>query len=380
MGKFGRRNVLSDDIFAYNLGLIGESGIGKTTTAKEICEKIVGADGYIDLNMGKEDGFDAISDIEYENIQDWKKFDAVTTDIIKTKTTDYPNLKVILIDTYDQLCDIVEPEALRRWNIDQPADKKAKTLNGAWGGFGKGEDKVTEIILDRLWELKNVGVKFFIIGHVKKRDIEDIATGQTYSTLTTNMQQRYFSAIKNKLHVLGVASVDREIVKEKTGKKNIVTKKENEIGVVKAETRKITFRDDNYSIDSKSRFADIVGSIPMNSDAFIKAIQDAIKAEKNKSKNPDAMKPVKRIEKAVIPETTGDDIDDIDNIQINDTAKTEIDVVDVGALVTDIRGKYKACQDKELRAEIKGILADNGGRLSESIPVDVLNDILNKLS
>ena len=42
---------------------------------------------------------------------------------------------------------------------------------------------------------------------------------------------------------------------------------------------KASFRDDTYSVDSKSRFAEIVDHIPFSSDAFIKAMQDAILAE-----------------------------------------------------------------------------------------------------
>lgn len=135
------------------------------------------------------------------------------------------------------------------------------------------------MVLDKLWELKDVGVSFIAIGHTKKKDIEDPMTGETYSILTTNMSNRYFNALKTKLHILGVAYVDREIVQQKTGKKNVVTKQEEIKGKVMNESRRIAFRDDNYSIDAKSRFADIVDNIPMDSDAFIKAITDAIMAE-----------------------------------------------------------------------------------------------------
>ena len=42
-------------------------------------------------------------------------------------------------------------------------------------------------------------------------------------------------------------------------------------------------RDDNYAVDSGSRFADIVDEIPMDVDEFIKALTDAIEAESSKS-------------------------------------------------------------------------------------------------
>ncbi len=96
------------------------------------------------------------------------------------------------------------------------------------------------------------------------------------------MSIRDFNAIKTKLHFLGVASIDREIVQEKTGKKDNKGKDITK-GVVAKESRRITFRDDSYSIDSKSRFAEICLEIPFNVDSLIKALEDAIKAEQSKS-------------------------------------------------------------------------------------------------
>ena len=91
--------------------------------------------------------------------------------------------------------------------------------------------------------------------------------------------------MKKNLHFLGLAYIDREIIKEKTGKKIPGTKKDETINRVAGESRKIKFRDDNYAVDSGSRFADITPEIPMDADAFIKALQDAIKAEASKNKS-----------------------------------------------------------------------------------------------
>lgn len=132
-------------------------------------------------------------------------------------------------------------------------------------------------------ELKKVGVETFVIGHVKTKDVTDVVSGETYQTLTSDQQQNYFNALKKNLHFLGLAYIDRTIAKEKTGKKNIVTNKEEVKNVVKDEKRKIKFRDDNYAVDSGSRFADIVPEINLDPDEFIKAITDAILAEQSKS-------------------------------------------------------------------------------------------------
>ena len=280
--KFGQKREICIDPLAYNIGLIGESGIGKSTVIKEVCEKLAGDEGYIALDIGKEDGHDAINGIVSEKIPDWAKFKEFCDDVIENKLTDYKDLRVVVLDTFDQLLEIAEPEVIRMHNRANPDKPKITSIKAAFGGFMAGEDKAIQIVLDKLWELKGVGVSFIAIGHTKKKDVDDPINGESYSILTTNMSQRYFNALKTKLHFLGVAYIDREIVKQKTGKKNVVTKQEEVKGKVMSESRRISFRDDNYSVDSKSRFADIVDEIPLDSDAFIKAITDAIMAEHSK--------------------------------------------------------------------------------------------------
>lgn len=290
--KFGRKNEIKINPLAYNFMLIGESGIGKTTIIKEYCEKLAGSEGYMFLETGKEDGQDAIEGINYITCDEWDGdynetlntmgFATFIDDVVENKASDWPDLKVVVIDTLDELFSIAEPEVIRMHNKENP-NKRVKSIKAAFGGFMAGEDKAIEIVEDKLWSLKKVGVSFVIIGHTKNRNQTDPITGEDYMQLTTNMPTRYFNALKTKVHFLGVASIDREIVKEKTGKKNVVTGQIETKGVVKGETRRITFRDDNYVVDSKSRFADIVPEITFDSDALIQAFTDAIKSEQAKS-------------------------------------------------------------------------------------------------
>lgn len=290
--KYGKKNEVKVNPLAYNFALIGESGIGKTTVIKQYVEKLAGEDGYMFLEIGKEDGADAINGINYLNCPEWDMdydedtnsigFNTFIEDVIDNRSTDWKDLKVVVVDTCDELFAIAEPEVIAMHNKENP-NKRVKSIKAAFGGFQGGEDKAIEIVLDRLWALKKVGVSFIIIGHTKTRNVTDPVTGEDYMQLTTNMTQKYFNAIKTKVHFLGVAAIDREIVKEKTGKKNIVTGQDIKKGVVKGETRKITFRDDNFVIDSKSRFSNIVESIPLDADALIKAVTDAIANEQNKS-------------------------------------------------------------------------------------------------
>src|SRR5690606_28012617 len=138
--KFGKRNVIKVDPLAYNIGLLGESGIGKTTLAVEVCNKLVGEDGYILLNIGKEDGVDAIPDAIYADIPDWDTFEEFVDDVIENRTTHYKDLKVVVYDTADELFRIAEPEVIRLHNREYP-EKSTKSIKAAFGGFMAGEDK-----------------------------------------------------------------------------------------------------------------------------------------------------------------------------------------------------------------------------------------------
>lgn len=373
MGKYGKTSVVSNNIWNYNIGILGESGVGKTTLMKNVCEKIVGSDGYLLLNIGKEDGVKCIDGISYEDIPNYKVWNEVTADIIKNKKTDYPDLKIIISDTLDQLFDIAEPEVIRVWNADNIGKKDfvpAKTLNQACGGFGRGEDAVIDLVLNRIWALKSVGVAFFYTGHTKRREIEDAVSGQTYSSLTTNMMQRYFTAVKTKTDVLGIACIDREIIKEKTGKKNIITKQEETRNKISAESRVIKFRDDNYSVDSKSRFANIIEEIPLDADDFIKAITDAINcATSNSDNQKNINKPKHIIKNDIIKEEIS--IDD----EVADDIVDETNLIDKETLMSEIREKFKEA-DKDTKTKIKAILTEKGnGKLDDSLSIDVLNEV-----
>jgi hypothetical protein len=345
--------------------LIGESGIGKTTLAKEVCEKLVGEDGYMILNIGKEDGVDAIPNASYENVPDWDTFEEIVDDIIENRTTDYKDLKVLVYDTFDELMRITEPEVVRLHNKENP-DKKVKSIKAAFGGYQAGEDKAVEIVLDKIWALKNVGISMFIVGHTKKRTLTDAVTGLEYDMLTTNMSAKYFNAIKTKLHVLGVASINRSIEQKKVKQKIGADKM---VGKVVDESRIITFRDDNFSVDSKSRFTDIINYIPLDVEEFIKAVEDAIKVAHDKQKNKGSIEEAKKQQEAAKEE-------EIDKA-VEESNKTKVIVKENEELADVIKGKFVDATTEQ-KTKIKEIMDKYGVKSlkdTEETPTQAFREI-----
>lgn len=76
---------------------------------------------------------------------------------------------------------------------------------------------------------------------------------------------KYDNAIKDKVYVTATAYIDRTF--------DAKTKK------VTSENRVISFRDQSYAVDTKSRFTEIAPKINFNTDEFIKALEDAIQAQ-----------------------------------------------------------------------------------------------------
>lgn len=266
-----------------------------TTLLKNACEKLGGDDSYLLVELGSERGADAIAGASYINCPEWwydydeednaVGFMELVEDICENKASEYPNLRVIVLDTYDKIISMAEQEVIRVCNRQLKKDGKPaiSTINQACGGFGRGEKEAMKLIGDTKERLRKVGVQTWIIGHVKNKEITDVISGESYTVLSSDSQSNYFNYIKKDLHFLGLAYVDRDIITEN---------KKNNKGAVKKnykvtdETRKIKFRSDDYTVDSGSRFADIVEEIPLDADAFIKAIEDAIKAEANKDGTP----------------------------------------------------------------------------------------------
>lgn len=389
--KFGNRKRVSKNVNDFMIGIMAPSGWGKTTLMYETCEKLFGPDGYFIADMGDEDGTAAIDDIAAEQIPTWKKFKEIVDDIVKNKDIDYADLKVLILDTLDASFEKAEEYVVQMWNrenMGQQGFKPASSVNSVEGGFGKGLDKTIETVKKEINRLAKVGVKVWWTAHVKEKDQTDLFTGANYTTLTANMPMKYFNSIKNISHIIGFGYFDRTVEKQEVGDANIVTKKKKTRNAVLDETRKIKFRDDSMIADAKSRFANIIDEIVLDTDEFIKAITDAInsascdevKTTTNKFTPSDHTKNHPIVEEdepdqediellAALNETV-DNVDDPTESEPEDIFDEELgeepieeepSLVDKETLDA-IRASFKSA-DADTKAQVKVILANYGGRL-----------------
>lgn len=396
--SFGRKNTVNKDLFAYNIMLLGESGVGKTSMMAEVMKKFCNDDEYLVLQIGKEEGCKAINGLMWEQIDTWKQFTSFVDEVVKNRE-DWGSLKCVTIDTIDQLIDIATDPTIKLWNTSQMGKKDftpATTLNQSWGGFGEGDKKLMSLILDQIWKLKSVGVSVFIVGHTRRRENVDPVSGMTYSTMSAAISLSNFERIKTKMDVVSIAYIDREMVSKDFGKENIVTKKQKTINEVTNEARKIAFRSSAYVLDSKSRFPDIVNEVPLDATAFVEAIQDAINKAAEKGDDistpakPTIKKQTPKVEEPMTYEPDEEDrvmvtamkeADeaplDLEEDVIEDIFEDELDGEDESIVPVDkdtlaeIRANFKTA-DASAKAEIKTILGNYGGKLANEMkPSDV---------
>jgi len=389
MGKIGKRVSIANNYENWNVMLLGESGIGKTTLMYKACSKMFGDDGYLLLNCGREDGVKALDGAYYEDVTTFKDYMSIAKELIKNRS-EYPNLKVVIADTLDELISLAQDYSVDEWNADGMGTKDfkpAKSINGAWGGFGRGEAHARKLILDICWALKKVGINTWFVGHTKTTDKLDALSGASFTQLSSNLSQKDFDDFKNKMDLVGVVCIDRTIEAEGTGRKDFMTKKEITRNEVKNERRVIKFRDDSYSVDSKSRLASIADEIPLDADEFIATFKNAIDAAK---KNPSTV-PAPAVAPTPVVTTAADD-----DFLTEDTAPAkesndEADDMDLFAsseapaknypenLKDAVMAQVRSA-DKNTKTQIKGYLDSIGkkmGDLDSDSEYQAIYDILN---
>ena len=284
-------NKVSTSPTDYRIGIMSSSGMGKTTTAFKLMEKWCGED-YIILDTGLEGGLKALEGARSITTNTWEDFLEAVNAIIFSKINGETNIKMVVIDTVDELQRSVEKYVIDKYNQTNHDGKVANSINDAGLNFGAGLSQSTSKVLHVLSRLEDVGITPFLVFHSQVREVDDEISDKTYKELSSKLGTSTFTNYITKLDVLGTIYMDREIKEQ--SKMNFVGKLEK-TGKIEDEKRIIVFRDETSSVRSKSRLENIVEAVEFTADNIDKAIRDAIK-NATKLSDEDYKKRVKEVE------------------------------------------------------------------------------------
>ena len=369
-------NTIKPDIKNLSIYLRSTKKFGKTTLFRDtILAKYGDPSRGLLVGCGNEKGYKILDNLNTTQVSTYKDLIELRDWLINEKGKEH-NIEIVAFDTGDELALIADKETIRLSNIENP-NKKIKSIKAAFGGYTAGEKySANDIIKPYMTSLQDAGFGVWVIAHTKFKTIKEKGGLEEdgYMQLTSNMGADYEAAFGDIFDVTLTGVIDRDVEEKGDGDK----KKRYATDTV----RKLYFRETPL-IDAGGRFA--YGAVPeymvfdkedMGAE-FIKVIEEGM--EKSK-KTLGKKSPTPKVEKKPEPvkEDINDDIEDeIDNIDPVDKSPVAETSNYPDDLVGTIRVMFKDCADKDLKAEVKGIIAQHG-KLNDC-DEDTLKEIYDKL-
>ena len=371
-------NTIKPDIKNLSIYLRSTKKFGKTTLFRDtILAKYGDPSRGLLVGCGNEKGYKILDNLNTTQVSTYKDLIELRDWLINEKGKEH-NIEIVAFDTGDELALIADKETIRLSNIENP-NKKIKSIKAAFGGYTAGEKySANDIIKPYMTSLQDAGFGVWVIAHTKFKTIKEKGGLEEdgYMQLTSNMGADYEAAFGDIFDVTLTGVIDRDVEEKGDGDK----KKRYATDTV----RKLYFRETPL-IDAGGRFA--YGAVPeymvfdkedMGAE-FIKVIEEGMEKSKKtlgKKATVSAPKPTKKAEPIVedIAEDIDEDIDDIDAAE-ETTTETASDYPE--DLVGTIRTMFKDCADKDLKVEVKEIIAQYG-KLNDC-DEDALKTIYDKL-
>ena len=369
-------NTIKPDIKNLSIYLRSTKKFGKTTLFRDaILAKYGDPSRGLLVGCGNEIGYKILDNLNTTQVTTYKDLIELRDWLINEKGKEH-NIEIVAFDTGDELALIADKETIRLSNIENP-NKKIKSIKAAFGGYTAGEKySANDIIKPYMTSLQNAGFGVWVIAHTKFKTIKEKGGLEEdgYMQLTSNMGADYEAAFGDIFDVTLTGVIDRDVEEKGEGDK----KKRYATDTV----RKLYFRETPL-IDAGGRFA--YGAVPeymifdkedMGAE-FIRVIEEGMeKSKKTLGKKSPTLKVEKKPEP--VKEDINDDIEDeIDNIDLVDEPPVAETSNYPDDLVGTIRVMFKDCTDKDLKVEIKGIIAQHG-KLNDC-DEDALKEIYDKL-
>lgn len=354
-----KKNQVKASILGYYYYLRGVEKSGKTTLFYDLINTLFNGDqskGLL-ISCGREDGFKALPDIQYEIIQDikdkngiiipkiknsegkivqsgygWEEFVKLIDDLVDGRQEN--GIEIIGIDTYDELCEIAKNYVIKLHNEANPT-KKVTSINSAFGGFNGGFEKLAEIVDEQLYRLRSCGLTPIVISHTKVKTIKEkgMSDDESYNMLTSNLDSRLDNIVAHKADVIATIQIDKDV----------------QDGVLNGTQRYIYFRESNF-VKAGSRFKEIVERVELSAENFIKAIEDGIKASMRKDVSDAEFENMKEQDEKERQEKVAEVLEEIKSLPTIDTARNQ-EIKDI------ITSKWKSVS-KEIKEEVKTIMKE----------------------
>ena len=368
--KVGKRKEVKIDFANYSYLLDGIAGIGKSTLVYEVGKTLYGENGVMILTVGQEPEPDHLGGVLSDRAETWEDLKEMVEDLTKYRNEDYKDLRITAIDTVDELFRLAEEEVVNTFNASVVPEKRVKSIKQAYGGFQAGENRVVDLVVTDLFKLRDAGFCLFFIGHTKQKNKKDMMTDIEFEQLTSNLEAKYYNAIKDKVNIVACAYIEREMNDIETVK-DAFSKKNKQVGRIASERRVIVFRDEEYAIDVKSHFIDIEPKIEFDTNIFIDTIINAIKKQHEKYHGQVSNKELEQIKEKQETERIIESKEikkELDNVSDEEKNKE---------LVKKITSHYKTA-NPEQKQSVKDILEKNGtSKFDLALPTKVFEEILH---
>ncbi len=231
-------NKTSNSITKLRVYLRAVRKWGKTTLFRDVIECLYNGDASKGLlvGVGYEHGYDMLDNLNATHVGDWKELVELKNWLIKTKGVEH-NIEIVAFDVVDELMPMAEKEVCKQSEIK--TKKKCETVNSAFGGYGKGQDRTKELVKSFFSDLRNAGFGTWAIAHTKDKTIKEkgMTEDEGYMKLTSNLSNSYESVFGDIFDCVLTGVVDKDV----------------KDGRIVSSVRKLVFRDDGY-VEAGCRF------------------------------------------------------------------------------------------------------------------------------
>lgn len=326
---------------------------GKTTLFRDYIEELYDGDASKGLlvGVGYEHGYDMLDNLNALHVDSWKDLMELKNWLITEKGKEH-NIEIVAFDVVDEMIPLAEKEAMRLSEIK--TKKKCSSINESFGGFGRGQEKVKELIKEYFAELRKAGFGTWAIAHTKDKTIKEkgMNDDEGYQVLTSNLSNSYESIFGDIFDCVFTGYVDKTI----------------KDGRITSSVRKLALRGDYY-VEAGCRFAN--NSIPEyieccedskdTAKLLIKTLKDGLKGSKSKPMSDEEFEALAK-----------EEIKDFVEQKIE--VKEEIEEIDRESLLNLIRKNIK---NQEVVSKTKELLVTEGvnavGELSDKALKEISN-------